>query len=343
MSLKSWLTEVRWNIVRRWFGIWGVQDYYTLLEQRAESGAQLTFGYLLLVIVATLLATMGLLINSPVVVIGSMCVAPFLSPSRAVCIGAIFGNKRAFIGGLFKQLVGLLIIGTGLAYLVTVALLATVPGVQITQEILLRGMPTTKDVVLSVLIATAAGVAASLALSADPRVVTTPWGQIIDAMIGVEIAISLIPPASVIGIGLAFLRLDIAENAFRLLMVNVLGLDILGSMPMLALRGVRPRYLAMEKAIRKATQSALAKRKALAGSDIAVALLNPTAAAVHVVAYSSDYGAIEGSVAQDLAEEIEATTGFRSSVTVDVIPRQMYSTLKEEIRGDEASPFHRPR
>ena len=54
------------------------------------------------------------------------------------------------------------------------------------------------DLVLTIIIAVGAGAAASLALTADPRIVANPWGQIIDAMIGVEIAISLLPPASVI-------------------------------------------------------------------------------------------------------------------------------------------------
>jgi len=146
------------------------------------------------------------------VVIGSMCVAPFLGPSRAVCIGGLFRNRKVFLGGLVTQLFGLLIIGVGLAAAITALLRATVPGIELTPEVMLRAMPTTRDVVLSVLIATGAGIAASLALSADPRIVETSWGQVIDAMIGVEIAISLIPPAAAVGIGLAFGRLDIARD-----------------------------------------------------------------------------------------------------------------------------------
>ena len=90
-----------------------VRNYYTALERRAVDGSAVTLGYVLMSVVAALLATSGLLLDSPTVVIGAMCIAPFLGPARAVCIGGLFGNWRLFFGGLAKQLVGLLVIGAG--------------------------------------------------------------------------------------------------------------------------------------------------------------------------------------------------------------------------------------
>ena len=69
-------------------------------------------------------------------------------------------------------------------------------------------------------------------------------------MIGVEIAISIIPPAAVVGIGLAFGRADIAIEALALLFINVVCLDVLGSIPILYFRGVRLDSLRFEKKIR---------------------------------------------------------------------------------------------
>jgi uncharacterized membrane protein len=223
----------------------------------------------------------------------------------------------------------LLIVGAGMAYLITIVLQAAVPGIEITPEILLRAMPTAHHVVLSILIAVAAGAAASLALSADPHIVDTPWGQVIDAVIGVEIAISLIPPASVVGIGLAFGRLDVSRNAFLLLMVNVLGLDIIGSMLMLGLRGVRGRYLALEKGIRQAAESALAATPGvlLRVSVIDVTLLGDTAAEVHVIARMSGDEAVTQTLAQSIAAAVQDRTGCRSEVMVEVIPSQSYSAF----------------
>ena len=242
--------------------------------------------------------------------------------------GALFRNRRVFLGGLFKQLFGLLIVGAGLAYAVTVLLRASVPGVGLTSEILLRAMPTPLHVVLSVLIAISAGATASLALSADPRVVGTPWGQVIDAVIGVELAISLIPPASVVGIGLALGRLDISRNAL-LLLVNVLGLDVVGSTLMLALRGVRAQFLALEKAIRQSVESTLATSSGVtpAGSEISVKLLSPTAADVCVTVRNPGGETVSVSLAQDIATRIKERAGCRSEVTVEILPSQTYSTL----------------
>jgi uncharacterized hydrophobic protein (TIGR00271 family) len=282
-----------------------------------------------MVVAAAVLATAGLLLDNPTVIIGAMCVAPFLGPSRTVCIGGLFRNRRVFFRGLAKQLLGLLIVGAGLAYFITVVLRATVPGIEITPEALLRAMPTAHHVVLSVLIAVAAGAAASLALSADPHVVDTPWGQVIDAVIGVEIAISLIPPACVMGIGLAFERLDVSRNAFLLLMVNVLGLDIIGSMLMLALRGVRGRYLALEKGIRRAAESVLAATPGvlLRASVIDVTLLGDTAAEVRVAAHTSGGEAVMPTLAQAVAVAVQDRMGCQSEVTVEIVPSQSYSTF----------------
>ncbi len=332
MSLKERVSNFHWRWAKRRFGIWGVRDYYTLLEQMAKEGAEITFGYFLMTAAAGLLATAGLLLDSPAAIIGAMCVAPFLGPSRAACIGGLFRNRRIFLGGLFKQLLGLLVVGTALAYMITILLRDSVPGIEVTREVLLRSMPTTRDFVLTVIIAVGAGAAASLALTADPRIVAKPWGQIIDTMIGVEIAISLLPLASVIGIGLAFGRLDISRNAFWLLVVNVIGLDILGSMLMLALRGVRSRHLALEKAIRQTVEDTVAANLATSQANVTanVVLLSDTVADIRAIVHSGMDSPLPASLAQITTSEVAAKTGCCSRIMVERVPCQTYSTLRPE-------------
>lgn len=296
----------------------------------ASEGAKVTFGYLLMILAAALLATSGLLLDSAVVIVGAMCVAPFLGPSRAVCIGAIFRNRKMFLGGLIKQILGLLVVGTATAYLITVLLRGTVPEVAVTKEILLRAMPTTRDLVLTILIAVGSGAAASLALTADPRIVAHPWGQIIDAMIGVEIAISLLPPASVIGIGLAFMQLNISLNAFWLLIVNILGLNFLGSILILALRGVRLRYLLLEKTTRQTAIDTLAASLTVSSQKITanVVLLDENTADVQATIYKESDLSVPDSLAQSITSEIKAKTGYLSKVAIEIIPHQVHSTLQ---------------
>jgi uncharacterized membrane protein len=159
--------------------------------------------------------------------------------------------------------------------------------------------------------------------------VETPWGQVIDAVIGVEIAISLIPPASVVGIGLALGQPIVSQNAFLLLVINVLGLDIVGSMLMLALRGVRGRYLVLEKAIHQAVEFAVTAEPDVSplASTIDVTLLSDTAADVHVTVRSLDGSAAPSDLAQAIAMAIQQRTGCLSEVTVELIPFQSYSTF----------------
>lgn len=307
----------------------GLRDYYTKLEQIATDGAQMTSGYLLMVWASAAMATGGLLINSAAVVIGSMCVAPFLGPARAVCIGGLFRNRKTFLRGLAKQFFGLLFIGSGTAYIVTALVENYMVGVEVTHEILLRSMPDTLHVVLSVFIAVTAGMAASLAISAEPRTTDAPWGEVVDAVIGVEISISLIPPASVIGIGLALGRLDISWKAFLLLMVNVLGLDIFGSMLMLWLHGVKAQYLILETTIRRTVESTLAAALGTMplGNIISVTLLDPTAVKVHATVQHQADETHLASLAQNIGDEIKNKLGYRSEVTVETIPCRTYSTL----------------
>lgn len=323
---------MHWRWTEQRFGVWGVRDYYTLLEQMAREGAAFTPGYVMMILAAGLLATAGLLLDSPAVIIGAMCVAPFLSPSRSVCVGALFHDRKVFVGGLLKQVLGLLVVGTTAAYVITTVLRDSVPGIEITKEILLRAMPTTRDLVLTVIVAIGAGAAASLALTADPRIVAKPWGQIIDAMIGVEIAISLLPPASVIGIGLAFGRPDISRNAFWLLVVNVIGLDFVGSMLMLAIQGVRPRYLVLEKCMRQVAQDFIVRQ--LAFSPVAilvhVVLLSDAVADVRTLVLHQAGSTLTDTLAEDIAAAIADETGYRSQVVVEFIPCQTGSTLQPE-------------
>jgi len=229
-----------------------VRNFYSALECLCDEGSRFTVGFFALVFVATLLATGGLLANSIPVIIGSMCVAPFLGPSRAVCIGALYGKWKAVGRGLIKQLTGLLAIGSPLGYFITFTFLRFAPEITVTPTIIARTLPTIQSVYLSSFVALAPGAAASLALIASPSIVADARHELLDVMIGAEIAVSMIPPASVVGIG--FGRPDIALQAFVLLMINVACLDAITSIPVLYFGGVQLKSLQIEKRIREVTE-----------------------------------------------------------------------------------------
>ncbi len=287
------------------------------------AGATITPGYLAIVVAAAAMATAGLLMDSAAAVIGSMCVAPFMAPSRGVCIGLLFGKWKIFFASLAKQLFGLLLIGSGVALLITLSLQATVGGLSITHEILLRAMPTTRDVVLSVIIAVSAGAAASLVLITQPSTtLETPWGQVLDAVIGVEIAISLLPPAAVMGIAYALNTTADGTNALMLLIVNVVAIDVVGSVSILAISGVRRRYLEVEKNVRDVTSTTIADVPGFVsvGSIIDVTLLNAKEAHVDVVLRRKFRGEVPDVLAETIASRVLAATSLKVDVTVEVVP-----------------------
>ena len=318
-------------------GVWGVRNYYSTLEQRAITGAIISPGYIAMIFAAAGMATAGLLLNSSAAIIGSMCVAPFMAPSRAVCIGIIFREPRIVLKGLLKQLAGLLFLGSGVATILTLLIQGTFGGLSITPEVLLRAMPTTQDVLLNALIALSAGAAATLALTAEPHIVETPWGQVLDAVIGVEIAVSLLPPAAVVGIGLAFRRADIANHALLLMLLNVLGLDIIGSGLILVLRGIRRRYLDLEKAIRDSVAVTLDIVPGFidVGSTIDVTLLSPSETRINVIVRRRFGGKVPETLAHTIAINVTTETGCHSDVTVEVIPLLTHSELGLSFNKEE--------
>jgi hypothetical protein len=244
-----------------------------------------------------------------------------MAPSRAVCIGALFRNRAVFFGGIVKQFVGLLVIGACVAVLITAALRQYFPGIDITPEIALRAMPTSRDAALSVLIAVSAGAAASLALITEPSTIERPWGQVIDAVIGVQVAISLIPPAAVIGIGWALGSPEHSWNAFGLLLLNVIGLDVVGSITILVIRGVRRRHLELEKSIRETVALTLHDVPGFIpiGSTVNVTLLGDKDALVDVILRRRSGGKIPESMAATISDEILEKTFCRANVSVEVI------------------------
>lgn len=308
--------------VVRGVGVWGIPNYHTTLERRAVAGGVISGGYLAMVVAATVMATAGLLLDSTAAVIGSMCVAPFMAPSRAVCIGALFRNRTVFLGGFVKQVVGLVVIGACVAALITAVLQHYFPGIAITPEIALRAMPTSRDVALSVLIAVSAGAAASLALITEPSTIERPWGQVFDAVIGVQVAISLIPPAAVIGIGWALGTPEHSWNAFGLLVLNVVALDVVGSITILAIRGVRRRHLELEKSIRETVALTLHVVPGFipVGSTVNVTLLGEEDAIVGVILRRHFGGKVPETLAATISDDILERTSCRADVSVEVTP-----------------------
>jgi uncharacterized hydrophobic protein (TIGR00271 family) len=300
--------------------VWGVKNFYVALENICEEGSEFTFGYFSLVLVAALLATGGLLVNSIPVIIGSMCIAPFLGPSRAVCIGGLYHKWKTAAKGLVKQIVGLLAIGSALGYLITMSFQQFAPSITVTTTIIARTFPTLTSLYLSSFVAIASGVAASLALVAKPKLVSLPIQQLLDVMIGAEIAVSLIPPAAVVGIGFALNQPEISFQALGLLAINVVCLDFI-AMLALYLRGVGIKPLQLEKKIREIIEKTINDVVGAGeiSTDVILQSLKKVDVFIRLEAPEGHCGSSQLLV-ERISAEISKETGVSNKVKIMVIP-----------------------
>ncbi|HBP22828.1 MAG TPA: hypothetical protein DEA08_34235 [Planctomycetes bacterium] len=159
------------------------------LFERLEAGSKFNLDFVTLISLSTAIASLGLLQNSPAVVIGAMLVAPLMVPMIGAGLALVQGNyvlvreasKSIGFGFLTALLIG---VCTG-------ALFGFVmPPDTLTPELLARGGPT----LLDLFVAFASGIAAAYA-NARPN--------LSGALPGVAIAAALVPPIGTVGISLA--------------------------------------------------------------------------------------------------------------------------------------------
>lgn len=183
------------------------QDSVTWNSERLSS---LSLDFVLLSAVSGLLASFGLLQNSPAVVIGAMLVAPFLGPLTAISVGLVTARLRLSRRASFTVLVG-----SATAVVCGWILGLAVPLESPTAEMLARGSPTLLD--------------AGVALSAGAvGAYATARKEIPAALAGVAIAAALVPPLCTIGLGLAIGDFTIAFGAFLLFLTNIVSVAVIG-------------------------------------------------------------------------------------------------------------------
>jgi len=188
---------------------------------QVEKDAQLNDNFILLVILSAIVAAIGLLENNLAVIVGAMVIAPLLGPNIAFSLGASLGEKQLVIDSLKTIFVGVVIailfsIGIGLLW----------PGEFNSMELMAR----TDVAYSSTAIALASGAAASLSLVSGTSSV----------LVGVMVAVALMPPAVAIGLMLSIGEYNHALGAALLLAVNIVCINLSSKLVFL-FRGIKPR------------------------------------------------------------------------------------------------------
>ena len=196
-----------------------VEEQLELRETMRDS-ARPGVNYFVLTILSAVIATLGLLLNSAAVVIGAMLVAPLMSPIMGFSLGVIVGDVR-----LIRLSIEAVLKGFVLAVLISAFAALFSPFNAMTREILIRTQPTLVDMV----IALASGMAGAYALARKGIGAALP---------GVAIAAALLPPLSVVGIGLALGEAQIVAGSLLLFITNIAAISLAGVIIFLML-GVR--------------------------------------------------------------------------------------------------------
>jgi uncharacterized hydrophobic protein (TIGR00271 family) len=198
-----------------------VEEQLELREQMSSS-AKPGVNYFVLIVLSSIIATLGLLLDSAAVVIGAMLVAPLMSPILAFSLGMVLSDVR-----LIRLSVEAVFKGVALALLVAIFLGVFSPFKQLTSEVLARTQPNLLDLG----VALASGMAGAYALARK---------DVSAALPGVAIAAALMPPLSVAGLGLSLGEAYIAGGAFLLFLTNIASISLAGVIVFLLL-GVRPQ------------------------------------------------------------------------------------------------------
>ena len=210
--------------LRRWRKMaserWGLSpEDYADLVQGLRRGSRATLDYFVMVAAATAIATLGLLQDSPAVVIGAMLVAPLMTPIVGCGLGLAQANSK-----LFRTAANAIFWGFGATLLVSFSLAWLIPGRELTAQVLARANPD----LLDLLIALSSAIAAAYALARP---------SLVGAIAGVAIATALVPPLSCIGIALAYGQYFIAKGATLLFFTNMIAI-VLGAACTFRLLGV---------------------------------------------------------------------------------------------------------
>lgn len=191
---------------------------------QAQEMAAPNLDYAVLALIAAVIASAGLLLNSAAVIIGAMLVAPLMQPLLAFAIGLTTGRVDLLRRGVVTLTVGVLI-----ALIVGFVLGKIVAVDSPTAEMLARANPSLLDMT----VAFAAGLIASFA---------TARRDIPAALAGVAIAAALMPPLSTVGLALGLGDLDLALGAGLLFNVNIVCIVLAGWAVYFWL-GMRPKLI----------------------------------------------------------------------------------------------------
>ena len=180
------------------------QELYRLQALRSLLTKQFCF----ILALSTIIATLGLMGDSAVIIIGAMLIAPMMKPIVALAYSLVIGHKKLAVRATITLTLGIV-----MTILVSGAVEHIFDLKGETSQIIARIHPSLIDLGVAI----AAGIAAALA---------NVRRNVADSLPGVAIAVALVPPLCVVGIALSLSNWQIALGAAFLFSVNLLAIIV---------------------------------------------------------------------------------------------------------------------
>jgi len=161
--------------------------------------------FFLMLVLSVAMAVFGILLNSTIILIGSMLIAPLLFPLLSLSLGVITSDTTLMGRSIYtigKSVVLSLVVGFFIALLFngaaeSVFSVATEPSL------------------MYAIVAAIAGFAAAFAVTKPHLNETLP---------GVAVAVALVPPLAMASIGVAHFNWELFSNSLMLFLVNIIGI-----------------------------------------------------------------------------------------------------------------------
>ena len=201
------------------------------VEERTSESATLSFSFLAFMVLAALIAAVGIYLDSAILIVGAMVVGPEFGPIAGFCVAVVQPPRSLAAKSFLALAVGfpLAIVVVTLASLIFIATGVTPPEFSVDDHSLARTIASPDFFALFV--ALCAGTAGMLSLS------TAKAG----ALIGVLISVTTIPAAANVGIAAAYGDWPAFRGSLGQLGVNLAGILIAGTVTLAAQRALYER------------------------------------------------------------------------------------------------------
>jgi uncharacterized hydrophobic protein (TIGR00271 family) len=204
------------------------------LEQNAGEETRLSVTYLTFMIIAMLIASIGVLLDQPILIIGAMVVGPEFGPLVALCVSIVARRPRQARAALGALVLGFL---AGMAATVLFTWVMTAFGL-VQQSMLIAERPMTSFIwqpdALSWIVGFLAGVAGVLALTSAKS----------GALVGVLISVTTVPAAANAAVAVAYWVPSEAAGSSIQLLINLTSIVLAGVLTLIVQRARQNRMLA---------------------------------------------------------------------------------------------------